>query len=622
MVLDISRVRAAAADVQTQLRGIARTGSETAARLGGSFGRIASGGIGRAGDVARGTLARFRAGIAATAAAAGGAVASFSNLIRQVLFLGNVLLWAGGAAGGLAFAFGFLDSVNFEDKLLTAQVFARSLEKGRDIMEEIAAFAPVTPLETGDLEDATIALLNAGIAGGDVVAVVKELAQVAKDGEQLGGLADALGNGFAKGKYDLEQINKFLERNVNLLPALQKVMGLSPSGVVEAISKGKVGFEEMRAAIQSLIGPGGQFFGLMERRSQTVAGLWSTLVSDFRLLGRDVWENSLGAAADILREMIKVVEGLRAGAEKFGRELAAGLDYALGAFRVLMQSNDLGAILGLAFRKATLELQNGLAFVGRFLAGLGDVFGASFTPTASKVLGLAMKTAGELLAHGFLAVLYKGISVALGILKTGLLDAMAAILSGDLGKAASGFAGATQQLDQASRENISFAKTDLFFLQQYGGFLAAAIGGAIKKTIPLIPGVAKKAGNVPGATDPALDSAVAKLIKEIETEVARITKERAGRSAKPIDPGQPTGAGVVPLEGGEDEKGKTFYRTPGRFASAVNRIAGRSTNDLVLVEATAQTRLLKGIYERLGKIEGKMDPSAEPSNAGRFVGNR
>jgi len=182
---------------------------------------------------------------------------NFAAIIAKISLVG---IGAGIAAAGVAVSklvkAGSGMAAQYETIRLTMGAYLKDLGQADTILDQIAKFSVVTPFETTGLQDATNTLLGAGIAGEEVVGVLKEISAVSKTTGQVGELADALSKGFAKGKFQTEELNKFLERGINLMPELERVTGKSGEALQKAIQKG-LKFEDVRTAIANLSREGG-----------------------------------------------------------------------------------------------------------------------------------------------------------------------------------------------------------------------------------------------------------------------------------------------------------------------------------------------------------------------------
>jgi tape measure domain-containing protein len=303
----------------------------------------------------------------------------------------------------------FSAAAAFEDLEVSVSSFLGSTKAAADLLGELQEFADKTPFATRDIQEAAGALLGAGVRG-NVAGITKDIAAVAKNGQQLKELADALGKGFAKGKFQTEELNKFLERGINLLPALEQQTGKAGAELTKAIEAG-LGFEDVSAAIASMSREGGMFFGLLERRSQTFTGLASTLSSVWETVRRTFAQPILDALKPVLQDAIGLVGTFKEAAEKAGKAIggvilstfalikggrlrevfSAGLTLAItGAIDLLMRGmKAAAATLAAGLAAVFIKLQDFftdpfmLAGMSKLFEGLGDIIAGKIKQATS-----------------------------------------------------------------------------------------------------------------------------------------------------------------------------------------------------------------------------------------------
>jgi len=328
--------------------------------------------------------------ISAGARAAGGAITGLAGKMRSIVpgagggggsMLGPLAGLAGLAAGAAVLTTqlsgAFRAAAAFEDLEVRVSSFLGSVQASTDLLRELSVFADRTPFATRDIQSAAATFLGSGIRG-DIAGLTKDLAAVASNGQQLGELSDALGKGFAKGKFQTEELNKFLERGINLMPALQAVTGATREELGKMIEKG-LDFETVTSAIRSLSAEGGMFFGLLERRSKTASGLVSTLGSVWETVKRTFAQPIVDSLKHMIADAISMVETFQATAAAAGKKIG---DALLSAFALIKSGQTfalLSAGFALAVAGATDLLMRGLRSAVAFLAtALPPIFSAAF----------------------------------------------------------------------------------------------------------------------------------------------------------------------------------------------------------------------------------------------------
>lgn len=315
--------------------------------------------------------------------AVGGSITNARKSLTKFAAIAGSITFAAAVAGAAKLTKSSLAlAAKIEGIEVTMANFVGGTAEARKILKEISKFSTVTPFETTGLQEVVNLLLGAGIAAKDAVPVMKELAAVSKDTGQVAELGDAIAKGFAKGKFQTEELNKFLERGINLMPQLEKVTGKTGEELKKAIQAG-LGFDDVREAIARMSQEGGLFFGMLEKQSTTTTGLISTLKSNWDELltafGRpinDALKPLLNASIEKLKELTGMAQGIG--------EIVAG---AIGKITSAAAAGNWSDILEL--------LNLGIEVVGE---NLGNVLRDAMTK-AAEVFGSEMDEQLKILAR-------------------------------------------------------------------------------------------------------------------------------------------------------------------------------------------------------------------------------
>ncbi len=158
-------------------------------------------------------------------------------------------------------------------------------ERAAKLLGDIDDFAAHTPFTKLGLTDATKTLLNFGVASDNALGILKQLGDISMgDAQKLGSLSTVYGQVSAASKLSGQDLLQFINAGFNPLKELQKMgeEGLIPKKsyqeLQDMMSKGQIGIEAVNAAMRHATGEGGQFHGMMEQTSETLAGKWSTAV--------------------------------------------------------------------------------------------------------------------------------------------------------------------------------------------------------------------------------------------------------------------------------------------------------------------------------------------------------
>lgn len=625
LILEINKFRMQTEEAKRRVRSVGEEGRRASRHM--SSGLAAIGNSAQAGG---GLLARsvggFRSALLTSFSALGGAGVLFRNMFRWATLLGGALT----AAGGAMVAFGTVDALRdaaaYEETALSVGLFAGNLETAKGILAEIGDLADHTQFETAGLEKLAADLLAAGVPVREILADVKRLAAVSKDMESLASLGDAFGKGFAKQRFDLEVINRFLERQINLFPALGQAMGgLDTDGVRQAITQGKVGVAEIRGALQVMANPGGQFFGVAEARSQTLLGLISTLKSNVTSLSRQAFMPAIESAKGFVVELIRKAGELRGKFAEIGKGLAERVDYVLAAFRVL-SNQDLGTVvrtgLLLAAKEFVNEIRNFFRTIPFFLQSF---FSGNTGMILASNISFAFRDATRAMGLSLKAMVWD------------LLGSITRWMSGLLGEGYERFTGQAPA-GPFLAQNIALADKNA---TAYRAEAARSVGNALGTLGGIQPKTWGKVfdsvgqfgfwleqfrNNFPKVFDTAEGQAFFAAIKSsISATMAVIQGEKEARAAQAGSQGASgrNGAGTTADEGeagGASVAKKTGYTRPGRAAQFVNAIAGRSIYQSIQQTNVQIVQELSRVRQVLQQIQrgGAGDVVVQVAAAGTF----
>lgn len=149
--------------------------------------------------------------------------------------------------------------------------------EAQKLIGSLQKFGAETPFETKDINPAARSLLAFGVAADQIVPTLRVLGDIAAGTNQpLGELAEIFGKAKVQGRLFQEDINQLTGRGIPVIQEFAKQFGVGTDEVRNLVEQGKIGFPQLQQALASLSGQGGQFAGLMQAQSQSLAGLWST----------------------------------------------------------------------------------------------------------------------------------------------------------------------------------------------------------------------------------------------------------------------------------------------------------------------------------------------------------
>lgn len=199
-------------------------------------------------------------------------------------------------------------NAGMESYLTNFKVMLGDEQLAAEKLEEIRRMAASTPFKLSNLSDATQTLLQFGIAADDTTTVLKQLGDISLgNADKLQTLVRAYGKMSSAQKVTLENVNMMIDAGFNPLNQICDATGESMSDLYKRISDGKVGFDELAAAVETATNEGGQFYNGMLEASQTVNGRLSTLQDNISALIGKLTDGLFNAYGDIIGKANELV---------------------------------------------------------------------------------------------------------------------------------------------------------------------------------------------------------------------------------------------------------------------------------------------------------------------------
>lgn len=247
---------------------------------------------------------------------AGNALDSLKSKVAMVA--GVIGLTGFAAAGAQAISL----ASDLEKTSIAFEVMLGSADKSKKMLEEIRLYAAATPFEQAPLRQSAQMLMNYGIAAESIMPTLKMLGEVsAGDQNKLNGLAYAFAQMTARGKVMGDDLRQMINWGFNPLQEMSRTSGKSMAELTDQMHKGGITVNMLNAAFKSASSEGGRFFGMMDKQSKTLFGLFSTLkdeISQFlTIVGTDIIEKLDIKGA--VQGLIKLFQMLTEGARQYGK---------------------------------------------------------------------------------------------------------------------------------------------------------------------------------------------------------------------------------------------------------------------------------------------------------------
>lgn len=283
-------------------------------------------------------------------------------------------------------------NAEMEQYTTSLEVMLGSAEKASAMIAEMREFAAKTPLTLDNVISSGTLLMGYGADESNLIDTMTKLGDLASgNAEKMDRITLAYGQMLAKGKVTGEELRQMAEAGVPLQTALAESIGVTSEEFSKMVSKGEVGIDALNKAITELTTGDGKFAGMMEKQSQTMQGMLSTMQDNITEFFRKMGEGAFGEVKSALQE----ASDLLAEWEKDGTldKWAQGVGVMLKNLIAFLKQ---AISVGLDFKEAIIA---GAVALGTFkiAIGIGNVISAAvasiqhFT-TATKAATAAQAT--------------------------------------------------------------------------------------------------------------------------------------------------------------------------------------------------------------------------------------
>lgn len=165
-------------------------------------------------------------------------------------------------------------------------------DKGKQLVAEIQELANKTPLQSGPLQQATKMLLQYGVAADKIIPTLRMIGDTSGgNAQKLLQMARGYGQMLATGRLQGDELNQLIEAGFNPLQTLAERAGggdkakeqAEMTRLMKLKEAGKLLPAQVTEAFVIATSEGGRFYGYMEKLSNNLKGLWSSLQDDVGL---------------------------------------------------------------------------------------------------------------------------------------------------------------------------------------------------------------------------------------------------------------------------------------------------------------------------------------------------
>lgn len=194
-------------------------------------------------------------------------------------------------------------NAEMEQHTTSLEVMLGSASKASTMIEKMRDFAAKTPLTLENVISGGSLLMSYGVDESTLIDTMTKLGDLASgNAEKMDRITLAYGQMLAKGKVTGEELMQMTEAGVPLQTALAESIGVTGEEFSKMVSAGKVGIDDLNKAITGLTTGNGKFAGMMEKQSETMQGMLSTLQDNLSEFMRKMGEGAFGEVKSALQE--------------------------------------------------------------------------------------------------------------------------------------------------------------------------------------------------------------------------------------------------------------------------------------------------------------------------------
>ena len=195
-------------------------------------------------------------------------------------------------------------NAEMEQYTTSLEVMLGSAEKASAMIAKMREFAAKTPLTLDNVISSGTLLMSYGVDESNLIGTMTKLGDLASgNAEKMDRITLAYGQMLAKGKVTGEELRQMTEAGVPLQTALAESIGVTGEEFSKMVSKGEVGIDALNKAIAELTTGDGKFAGMMEKQSQTMQGMLSTMQDNITEFFRKMGEGAFGEVKSALQDV-------------------------------------------------------------------------------------------------------------------------------------------------------------------------------------------------------------------------------------------------------------------------------------------------------------------------------
>jgi len=220
----------------------------------------------------------------------------------------------------------------FQKTEIAFKTMLGSASAANDLVTQLIHTAATTPFGMTEVTQAAKQLLAYGVAADEVNDTLIRLGDIASGlSIPMGDLAYLYGTTMVQGRLFTQDLRQFTGRGIPLTEELARVMGVAKDEIADLVTEGKIGFPEVKKAIENLTNEGSKFGGLMEEQSKTISGQIANIEDAVEQMFNEIGKSSEGFISGILNSVSTIVENWKTIGKAIGVVATA-----FGAYKAAM----------------------------------------------------------------------------------------------------------------------------------------------------------------------------------------------------------------------------------------------------------------------------------------------
>lgn len=283
----------------------------------------------------------------------------------------------------------------FQQADTAIQTLLGSKDKADALLSKVREYAKISPLEFGDITQATQMMLGFNIEAEKVPGFIKAIGDVSMgESSRFNSLTLAFSQMSATGKLMGQDLNQMINAGFNPLSVMAEKTGKSIAQLKDEMSKGAITAEMVQQAFIDATSEGGKFFNMSQNAAKTINGQLSMMHDAIDSALNDIGKESEGVIVGAISGVTKLIESY----ETVGRVLL-GLAATYGTYRTalaLVTFAQNGHTLSMTIARAQILLtQKAQAFLNATMLANPYVLAATAIAGLVSAMVLYKKSADE-----------------------------------------------------------------------------------------------------------------------------------------------------------------------------------------------------------------------------------